>query len=306
MAARLFVTGASGFVGRRLVPSLLAAGHSVTVLSREEPGARGAAASDPASGTAVAVPGDLGQPAAYAGHLRGIDTVIHLAAATGKVSRERFMEVNVEGTGALLRESRDAGVRNLLFVSSIAVNFPPRRSYHYAQSKRDAEQLVRSSELSFCIVRPTIILGAGSHVLAGLSSIAGLPVMPLIGGGRAEVQPIYVDDLCDFVGLILQRDLFGGGTFELGGPEVLSIGELLGRIRLSNGGRPARTLALPAAPVMGLLSLLEILVGARLPVTAGQLGSFLHDGTIEDNDLYEERRQSLKTVDEMLRLSGEA
>lgn len=288
MSGGLFVTGGSGFVGRRLL-TRLAARTPVTALSRSAPAAETAGV--------TWVRGDLLQPAGWAEALRECGSVIHLAAATGRVPRGDYARVNVEGTRRLLAACRQQGIGKLLFVSSIAAGFETPLDYPYARSKALAEELVRQAGVPFRIVRPTIILGPEAPVLQGLRALARLPLLPLPGGGRVPVQPIWVDDLCDLLVELAAQEPYAGETLELGGPEVLSLAELLRRLG-SAAGRRVRVLPLPTRPTLALAA-----AAGRLPgVSLGQLASFFCDGTAAAHPLHERRRGRLRSIGEMLEL----
>ena len=150
----LFLTGATGFIGRRLLPALDA----------ERVGPVHCLVRGPVKLAAGAhlVTGDLLDPSSYAAALAECDTVVHLAALTGKASFKEHRRVNVKGTAALLEACREVGVKRFIHVSTIAVTYPDQDVYAYAQTKTEAEELVRVSRLDFAIVRPTIVLGPGS------------------------------------------------------------------------------------------------------------------------------------------------
>lgn len=298
----LFITGASGFVGRHLMQQIDPAKYeNVLCLSR-----RGLPAGPGLSTRSKVklVPGSLFDTARYERELASAECVIHLAAATGKAPAEEHFRVNVEGTRTLTTCCRKLGVPRFLHVSSIAVRFPDKKNYYYAQSKERAEEIVRSSGLRYAIVRPTMIAGEGSPVVAGLSRLASLPIIPVFGDGRTLIQPIHVRDLVEFILLILDRDLFAGETFELGGPEVISIEDFLKQIRRRRTGAAPKTVHLSLGLLIPVLTLLEKLFYSLLPLTVGQLSSFRYAGTIEKNRLFEERLPYLKTTDEMLGSAG--
>jgi hypothetical protein len=121
------------------------------------------------------------------------------------------------------------------------------------------------------------------------------------------VQPIYVDDVAEYILQVLEQERFRNETLELGGPAVLTMEELLQRIRRARrGGDESRgaSLHIPLGFLMRSLQAAESAgFGRLLPLSAGQLASFRFDGTIETNGLYESRRASLKDVQEMLELS---
>ncbi len=292
----LFITGGTGFVGRHLLRRLAAQKYeTLFCLSRT-------AGKEPVGNPQVhTLEGSLADIDRYQPELAASDCVVHLAAATGKLQPADYFRINVIGTNNLMERARHCGVKRVLFVSSIAARYPNKDRYYYAQSKEKAELIVRESRLPYAIVRPTIVVGEGSGVLAGLEKLAGLPVIPVFGDGRARVQPIAVEDLVDFLVTILERDLFSGEVFELGGGEILTIEELLRRISRARLGREPRVLHIPFWLVIPPLKLLESMAYSILPVTIGQLALFRSDGAIASNSLFEERRAQLMPVNEMLR-----
>lgn len=275
MAQALFLTGADGYVGSRLLRALAAGGHEkIYCLTRRREHAE-------AGRTVAFVRGDILDSGAYAGSLAGCETVVHLAAVTGKNRPEEYFRVNAEGTRILIQTAKKAGVRNFLHVSTIAVKFPNQFRYYYGQSKKQAEEAVASSGLRYTIVRPTMIFGEGAPVLEGLARLAGAPVVPVFGDGRTRVQPIFVDDLVNCLLAILRRGLFENRILEAGGPEAIAIEDLLMRIRRARYGKPPRAVHVPLGLIVPALAALEKVALPVLPLTAGQLASFRNDGTIE-------------------------
>jgi NADH dehydrogenase len=288
----LFVTGGSGFVGRHLLARTAPGRYArVVALSRT--------AQPPADGVTW-VQGELGDSARYVSFLDADTDIAHLAAATGGASASVNRAVNTEGTEALLKAAEGARVGGLLFVSSIAARFPDDAHYPYATTKREAETVVRAGKVPFVIVRPTIVLGRGSPILNKLRTLAGGPVIVAIGGGKARVQPVDVTDLSLALSQLLERRAFDGTTLEFGGPEVLTMAELLVRVRAAMGKPPARIIALPYAPIRAGLIAMETLLFGRSQVSAGQLTSFVQDGAAEPNPLWEAMHSGLLSVPRML------
>jgi NADH dehydrogenase len=292
---RLFITGATGFVGRHLLQRLAAQKYeTLFCLTRAT---ANLSAQNPQVQT---LEGSLADIDRYQPELSASDCVVHLAAATGKLLPADYFRINVVGTNNLIERAKQCGVKRVLFVSSVAARYPNKDRYYYAQSKEKAEQIVREGGMSCVIVRPTIVAGKGSGVMAGLEKIAGLPRILIFGDGRARVQPIAVEDLAEFLALILERNLFNGGVFEFGGPEVLTIEDLLCRICRARFGREPRVMHVPFGLVAPPLKLLEKMAYSLLPVTLGQLAVFRSDGVAESNALFEERRPRMKSIAQML------
>ena len=296
----IFVTGGTGFVGRRVLAALSGAGMPIHALARARP-------ADPPPTGVQWVTGDLLQPHSYQEALASCDTVLHLAAATGRATAEEHRRVNALGTDRLVDASRRAGVSRMLLVSSIATTFPDLRGYHYAQAKVRAEESVQKSGLRFAILRPTIILGPGAPILGALEKLATLPVMTLPGSGRARVQPIHVDDVARAIVAVVDRGRFDNAVFEIGGPEILTIEELVRRLRLARTGRAGRVIHVPLWLIGPPLRVAEAAgLGRALPLTAGQLSSFQWDGVASGNALQDLLAPTLTPVSRMLEAPGVA
>lgn len=292
--AELFITGAGGFLGRHLAAMLPNADHrrAVCLVRGQRPELR-------REGVEV-VFGDLLEPTSYAPFLTPQMTVIHLAAVTGKARAADYWRGNVEATRRLLEVCRQQGVRRFLFVSSIAAGFARQEYYPYGQSKKAAEELVRASGLDVLIVRPTMIFGPGAPVLAGLARLGSLPIVPVFGDGKVRVQPIDAGDLARALLRLAAEPQFGGRLIELGGPEQVTIEELLARLHRRRSGRSPKLIHVPLRGWLPALAFLEKFLLPVLPLTAGQLASFRNDGTAEPNEVWAEARDGMQTLEQML------
>lgn len=264
---RILLTGAAGFVGSRLAERL---GPTCRGLVRRPP--RSTPGWQP-------VVGDLLEPDAWEAALEGVSTVVHLAAVTGKAPAAEHRRVNTEGTARLVGACRRHAVERLVFVSTIAVKFGDLERYPYALAKRDAEEIVAGSGLRTTIVRPTMVLGAGSAILEALARLATLPLCLVFGGGKTPVQPVHVDDLVGMLVSVLADACLDGQVVEFGGPERLSIEQLLVAIRRARKGSTGPLLHLPLPLLLPLLTLGEKLAFRWMPFTVGQLATFRFDGT---------------------------
>jgi nucleoside-diphosphate-sugar epimerase len=275
----LFVTGATGFVGRALVERIAARNDvTVTALVRRVPTA-------PDNSAVRYVQGDLLGTDGWRSDL-GADTVLHMAAATGKLPREVIHRVNADATERLLELARVARVERFLFVSSIAAKFADAPHYHYAASKRAAERMVLDSPLRTLIVRPTMVLGRGSPIGRKLRMLATSPVMPVFGDGHARIQPVHVDDFAAMLLDLATSDVFDGRIVEAGGPDAIEIETFLRTVRRAVRGADGTALHVPAGPLRAVLALVERVSVNLVPFTAGQLASFTNDGTVDPRHAY--------------------
>jgi len=297
MRGALFVTGASGFVGRRVLALAAARCERVVALSRGE------LSNLPAN--VEHVRGDLSGEAGWESAIARGDTVLHLAATTGKASPREYERGIVDATARLLGAARRAGVRHFVYVSSIAARFADQTAYPYARAKTHAEVLVRASGLPSTIVRPTIVAGPGSPVMKGFLTLALAPVTPVFGDGQKRVAPIHVDDLAELL-LEIAAGEPSAAPLELGGPDALTLDALLARLRAAHGRGAARLLHLPLAPIRGVLAALEPALRPLLPLTAGQLATFANDGLPEPNALLSARAKPLRSVFEPRELATAA
>ncbi len=274
---RIFLTGATGFIGSRLLP-LLATGPGVEVVCL----ARGGGPADAPMGARF-VRGDLERPETYEAELAGVDCVVHAAARTGKAKAAEFERANADATGDLIERARAAGVQRFLFVSTIAVTYPDKSAYPYARAKETAEELVRAAGIPFAIVRPTIVLGGDSAQADNLGKLARAPFLPVFGDGLIRVQPVHVRDVAEYLAALVHAGRFDGQTVDLGGPDVLSIEDLLRRMRVAARGSAGPVLHLPLKlPIAVLRRIEEPLIGV-LPLTAGQLCAFAFDGVCAED-----------------------
>ena len=271
----LFLTGATGYVGRQLLDILKRrAVTEVRCLTRSAARLSQLVAPLPSwqyiEGTLDSLPSSA---------LVGARTVVHLAAITGKARPALHHAVNQLATERLIEAARDAAVPRFLFVSSVAAAFTDIRHYPYAASKRAAEATVRQSGLDWAIVRPTMVFGPRSPVLAGLARLASAPVGVRFGPADQPVQPIAVTDLAGMLADLALSERLGGVVYGAGGPDVVPLAELLERIRIRLRGARGRWVALPLTLTREILALLEPLLFPVLPLTAGQLASFANEGT---------------------------
>ena len=182
----LAITGATGFVGSAVLAEALAQGHQVRALARRD---------QPPRAGVEWVRGDLGDTAALAALVAGADAVIHVAGLTNTPDPAEFDVANVTGTANVLAAMTGAGVRRLVFVSSLSARKPDLSVY--GASKAKAETLVEASGLDWTTVRPPAVYGPRDIDMLDLFRAARWGVVPLPPGGATSI--IHADDLASLL-----------------------------------------------------------------------------------------------------------
>jgi uncharacterized protein YbjT (DUF2867 family) len=238
----ILLTGATGTIGRAVLPLLLERGEQVRTAVRE-PRRLGAQRVN-----VQIVLGDLGDPHGMRHALRGVDTVIHLAATIRDQPGGTVEELNGLATARLLRAAERSGVKRFVFFS--ALNATPFQRTRFFRAKALAEAAVTASPLSTTVFAPSIVYGRDDRFITLLRRLALLPVLPVSGEGRALYQPIWAKDVARCIAASLERD---GGRFELAGPELLSH-EAIVRVVAATSGRRRPVVHVPLGFVrLGLI-----------------------------------------------------
>lgn len=208
------VFGGTGFLGRRLVRRLAAAGAAVRIAVRS---------GDPARGELRA---DVRDPAPVAAAVAGVDAVVNAVSAYVEKRGVTFESVHVQGARTLALAAAAAGVARLVLVSGIGADADS--GSRYIRARGCGEAAVRQAFPGATIVRPSAMFGPGDALFGTLADIVRLlPVVPLIGGGRTRLQPVYVEDVAEAIGRILADPGSAGRTYELAGPGVYTLRELV-------------------------------------------------------------------------------
>jgi uncharacterized protein YbjT (DUF2867 family) len=248
----LLLTGATGAVGSQLLPMLLESGERVRCLVRE-PRKLG----DRRVSVQITL-GDLAElsdPYLLRQALRGVDTVVHLAATIRDQPPRRIEELNGLATVRLLRAAESFGVKRFVFFS--AINASRTQRTRFFRAKALAEQAVSSSPLDSTVFAPSIVYDHSDPWITLLRRFSFLPVMPVSGSGQARYQPIWARDVArSVVGALQGGD--GRDRYELAGPETLSYNEISDLVSRASG-RPRPLLHIPLPVVRtGLIALRKV------------------------------------------------
>lgn len=277
---RVLVAGGTGFLGRAFVRGLRGRGARVSVLTRNPAGAERLGL------PAEYVEGDVRRPASLAPAMGAVDAAILSVQFPGypveAPARGRtFMEVDARGTAALVEAAVEAGVRKIVYLSGVGADPGSARTWYRAKGL--AEASVRDSGLAHVIVRPSWVYGPEDRSLNRfIALIRAIPlVFPQLGDGSGRITPIHVDDLA---GLVCEATLGSAGdglTLEAGGPDVLSLDDVV-RTAMTALGRRRAILHLPEGFVKLAATCAERLPGQILSRDAVDFAT--QDG-IADSDL---------------------
>jgi uncharacterized protein YbjT (DUF2867 family) len=249
----LLLTGATGLVGSTLLPRLLAEGTEVRCLVRD-PRRLGAQRVR----VQIAL-GDLTDPPSFRNAMRGVRTVVHLAASIRDQPRGSIEELNGIATWRMVEAAERQGVERFVFFSALGASTHHRT--RCLRAKALAEQAVRESGVRSIVFAPSIVYAPGDPWLTLLERLALLPVMPLSGRGRALFQPIWAEDVAACVIAALRKpDGAPHERYELAGPETLNHAEIM-RTLLRSLGRRRALVPVPTPIVSRALRLLERAMG---------------------------------------------
>jgi NADH dehydrogenase len=251
----LLLTGATGLVGSTVLTRLLAEGEQVRCLVRD-PRRLGSQRVR----VQIAL-GDLADPPSFRNALRGVHTVVHLAASIRDQPQGSIEELNGIATWRMVEAAERRGVERFLFFSALGASTHHRT--RCLRAKAHAEQAIAESSLRSTVFAPSIVYAPGDPWLTLLERLALLPVMPVSGRGRALYQPIWVQDAADCLVAALRAPATQQhARFELAGPETLSHTEIV-RTVLHALGRNRPLAHVPTPLVSRSLRLLEVALGPR-------------------------------------------
>jgi NADH dehydrogenase len=279
---KIFVAGASGFVGEPVVRDLLSAGHEVIALAHSLQSVEALKSIHPGL---AAVAGDVANRDAMLRAVPyGTEAIVYLPGLLREFPKKglTFRAVHVEGVRNLLAAAKQATAIRWVQMSALGADSNP--TIEYYRTKFEAEELVKASGLGWTILRPSLIFDdrprrQHSFVSEVTKAIRSAPFIPILGNGNFLLQPVSVEDVSKTIIESLTKPETMGKIYEMGGPEKLTYREIVLTIARAMGSKkPAVSIPLSA-----------ILFAARLfgrfpwfPITADQIlmlknGNFVHD-----------------------------
>ena len=276
---QIFVTGATGFVGRHVVPRLMESGHAVRIMARGP--VRQHLLPEGVEVSQTSLTDQEGLEAA----LSGIDAVVHLVAIIRERGEATFDRVNHLGTASLAKAALSAGVSRFVLMGAIGAVDDPR--FPYLQSKWRGEQTVIQSGVPYTILRGSIIFGKGDEFINALGGLVRVfPLVPVIGGGNVRFQAIHVEDVAHSIARTLELDETENRIIEIGGPEHLTYDGILDTIAETYGCKRWK-LHLPIGLMRPMVKLMEKLL-PHPPATSQQLSMLEFDNVAETDAVSKE------------------
>ena len=271
------VFGGAGFIGRHVVQRLARQGFIVRIAGRDTVAAAKLRTQGDV-GQVVPVAASVTNEASVARAVTGANVVVNLVGILFERKPGDFQRIQAEGAGRVARLAAAAGVRKLVHISAIGAD--PGSQSHYARSKAAGEQAVLEAFPGATILRPSVVFGTEDQFFnrfAGLAAV--LPFMPVVEG-QTRFQPVYVGDVADAVMAAITRDDAAGRVFELGGPRVMTMRDVLGFV-LEHTHRRRMMVPLPRALVAIQARLGEWL--PTPPLTRDQLILLARDNVVAAN-----------------------
>jgi NADH dehydrogenase len=225
------VFGGDGFIGRYVCEFLLRSGVRVRVASR-----------DPRNSYFIQPLGQVGQFGFVQADITAADPVARALEGANRVINlvgvfKKMQSVHVDGARNVAEAAKKAGAKSLVHISAIGAD--PGSPSNYGRTKGEGEEAVRTTFPGATIIRPSLAFGPEDELTNRFAGLAQLPVLPVIAAKR-NFQPVYVRDLGKAVAMAaLDPQRFGGQTYEIGGPQVLSMLELHQAILKITGQKPA-------------------------------------------------------------------
>lgn len=234
---KVFLTGASGFIGKAVLERLIKEKYEITVLLLPDE------SEDLVKGPSI-VRGDVTEPSTLSGKMKKQDVVIHLAGSVGFQSWKNCISINRNGTQNVIREVKNSGIQRFIHISSVSVygrvpdihideNFPFKKiGDPYGDTKIDGENIVnefaRQNKIDLTIIRPTAVYGKGDNkFLPSLVRNLKSGKFRIVGDGNNTVDLINVSDVADFILLVLREDKSIGSVYNLANPDNPTWNEML-------------------------------------------------------------------------------
>jgi uncharacterized protein YbjT (DUF2867 family) len=222
---KVLMTGATGFIGRALRRKIEQEGHDVRVLVRRS----SAHKLEGSNGTEV-VYGDILDSHTCLRAADGCNAVVHLVGIIREFPENgtTYEALHTEATYNIVNAARRMSVQRFVHMSALGTGPDAKSAYH--RTKYEAEQIVQRAPMRWTIFRPSVVFSPGSEFIDMLVDLVHRPLVPMVDGGKALLQPVSLDNVTDAMARCLHMPETQGKTFELGGPDRISFADLVARV----------------------------------------------------------------------------
>jgi NADH dehydrogenase len=292
---KVVVAGGTGLLGRSITEALLNAGHEVVVASRSNP------TKDPIDARAKWVAADVTDPATLGAALAGADAVVDAVQFPNSPIENpkkgyTFERIDLGGTKNLVDAAKAAGVPRFIGISGVGIAEDAK--FKWLRFKWQEEEYIKASGVPYTILRGTWIYGPRDVSLNRFLGFAKfLPFIPVIGNGKTPINALFIGDLAAHVTAAVERDDLRGRTFELGGPETLTMDQVV-RAALRAAGKRRFLLHQPVWLMKIVASVIQYAPGR--PLTPDAVDFITMDGVADTSELRAAFGLKLTPIDEGL------
>lgn len=244
------VIGGSGFIGRHVIRALARRGYRVRAAMRR-PDLAGHLQPLGTPGQIMPVQANVRYPDSVHAACEGADIVINLVGILYNAGAQSFDALHTFGAEAVARAARETGARRLVHMSAIGAEAEGKSNY--ARTKAEGEAAVMREFPDAVIMRPSVVFGPEDDFFNRFASLARFaPALPLIGGGKTRLQPVFVGDVAEAFALAADGNLSTGTTYELGGPDIMTLRDVMEFVLETTGrNRLLVPVPFPVAKMMG-------------------------------------------------------
>lgn len=292
---KVVVAGGTGLLGREITEALLDAGHAVVVASRSIP------VKDPIDARASWVQADVTDPASLPSALEGADAVVDAVQFPNSPIENpkkgyTFERIDLGGTRNLVDAARARSVPRFIGISGVGA--AESAKFHWLRFKWQEEQHIQQSGVPYTILRGSWIYGPRDVSLNRFLGFAKvLPFVPIVGDGKTRINALFIDDLAAHVVAAVERDDLRGRIFEIGGPEVLTMDQVV-RAALKAAGKKRFLLHQPVWLMKIVASVVQHFPGR--PLTPDAVDFITMDGVADIGPLVNAFGLRLTPIDEGL------
>ncbi len=277
---KIFLTGGTGFVGRKILRNLIRKDYSLRCLVRDGSESK-LPLKDPRLET---VRGDIRNIETLTGKLEGADAVIHLVGIIREFPGQdvTFEKIHFQAAKNIIDVAAREGVKKFVMMSALGANLNAKTSYQ--TTKAQAEEYLKSSTIPFIIIRPSIIFGKEDQFVNTFAQmIRRTPFIPVIGDGQYQLQPISVENVAEAFVKSVDSPTVVNQTFDAGGPDKLSFDTILDCIAEAMGKR-ARKMHVPVIMFRPMVTLMQKF--PFFPITLDQMEMLLSGNICDEKKFF--------------------